>query len=425
MIRRTAAAIVVASFPAMSIAAVVGHMVPATSLTIARIAAAPPGERHAWASYLICSARASAADKAALARERGNPPYPASPPGGPSGGGGMPLDRPADWYAGAEAKHAADSIVSFQTPAGGWGKNVDRSGPIRQPGQMFVPVEHLPAYARGDIQADGDWAYVGTLDNNATTTEIRFLARVQKALGRNGAAYRTAALKGIAYLLAAQFPNGGWPQVYPLQGGYHDAVTFNDDAVALSATTLMLAGTAHGDWAFVPAPLAQQARAAAARAIDLILRTQVRIDGKSTIWGQQHDPLTLAPVGARNFEPIALASTESADLLLFLMRQPDPSPAMRRAITDGVAWLQAHALRNVAWKQTDDGRRLVYEAGAGPLWARFYAIDTGKPIFGDRDRSIHDDIDAIGIERRNGYSWFNTGPAKAIGEYAKWRTRNP
>jgi len=40
------------------------------------------------------------------------------------------------------------------------------------------------------------------------------------------------------YLLAAQFPNGGWPQVWPLEGGYHDAITYNDNAVIESPETL-------------------------------------------------------------------------------------------------------------------------------------------------------------------------------------------
>jgi PelA/Pel-15E family pectate lyase len=34
------------------------------------------------------------------------------------------------------------------------------------------------------------------------------------------------------------------------------------------------------------------------------------------IWGQQHDPLTLLPTAARNFELASLASEESAGLLM-------------------------------------------------------------------------------------------------------------
>ena len=53
------------------------------------------------------------------------------------------------------------------------------------------------------------------------TTEIQFLARVGN---------HAAVLRGLDYTFAAQFPNGGWPQVWPLEGGYHDAITFNDGA---------------------------------------------------------------------------------------------------------------------------------------------------------------------------------------------------
>ena len=43
--------------------------------------------------------------------------------------------------------------------------------------------------------------------------------------------FRKSFLHGLDYVFAAQFPNGGWPQVWPLQGGYHDVITINDDAV--------------------------------------------------------------------------------------------------------------------------------------------------------------------------------------------------
>ncbi|WP_404333659.1 pectate lyase [Sphingomonas sp. MMS12-HWE2-04] len=405
-------------------AEVIGHMTPAEPISEARIATLPTAQQGAWIAYLARSRALMAADKAALAAERAGDPAPEAPSPGPSGGSGMPIDKPAAWYAGPEARAVADNIVSFQTPAGGWGKNVDRSGPPRLRGQHYVPIEHLPAYARTDIQAGEDWNYVGTIDNNATTSELRFLARVQAALpGTDGDAYRASLAKGIDYLLAAQFPNGGWPQVYPLQGGYHDALTFNDDA--MSDVVLLLADVAgrQGDYASVAAPLAAQAQAAVAKAVRVILDTQVVVAGKRTIWGQQHDALTLAPAGARNFEPVSLSSYESANLLALLMKLPGRSPAIEAAVQSGVTWLQAHALRDVEWTRPDgaDGRRLIARPGAGPLWSRYYDIATGKPVFGDRDRSVHDDANELSAERRNGYSWFSPGPQKAIDRYAKWR----
>ncbi|MDH4743432.1 pectate lyase [Sphingomonas sp. CBMAI 2297] len=402
---------------------VIGHMSPAEPVTDARISALPGAERAAWTAYLARSHALMAADKAALAAERqGLAEIPPAPPSGKSGGSGMPADRAAAFYATPEARRVADNIVSFQTPAGGWGKNVDRDGPVRVKGQHYVPIEHLPANARtGDDEA---WSYVGTIDNNATTSELRFLARVQAiAPGGAGEGYRAAFLKGVRYLLDAQFPNGGWPQIYPLQGGYHDALTFNDDALSSVVTVLADVARRRDDYAFVPEALAAQAKAACNRAIALILRTQVIVDGKRTIWGQQHDALTLAPAGARNFEPAALSSDESADLLLLLMRQADPSPSVDAAVRDGIAWLEAHAVHGVAFEKGPDGRKLVDRPGAGPIWSRYYDIRTGKPIFGDRDRSIHTDVNELSVERRNGYSWYNAGPAKALAAYAKWTGR--
>lgn len=400
---------------------VIGQMTPAEPITKDRIAALPVGQQRAWNVYLDRSVALMAADKAALAAERqGLAEIPAPPPPGKSGGSGMDAKQDAGFYAKPEARRVADNIVSFQTPAGGWGKNVDRDAPVRLKGQHYVEVEHLAANARsaGD---DENWAYVGTIDNNATTSELRFLARVQAALpGAEGDKYRESFLKGIRYLLNAQFPNGGWPQIYPLQGGYHDALTFNDDALSSVVGVLADVARHQGDYAFVSEALATEARTACNKAIQLILRTQVVVDGKRTVWGQQHDALTLAPVGARNFEPAALSSDESADLLLFLMKQAGRSPSVTAAINDGAAWLKAHAIYGFVFERGPDDRKLVAKPGAGPLWSRYYDIQTGKPIFGDRDRSIHTDLREISQERRTGYSWYNNGPAKALATYDKW-----
>jgi PelA/Pel-15E family pectate lyase len=268
---------------------------------------------------------------------------------------------------------------------------------------------------------------VGTVDNGATTTELRFLARVQQVFpGHEGEAYRAAFLKGLRYLLEAQYPNGGWPQIYPLQGGYHDAVTFNDDALVDVAQLLADVAPGQGAFAFVPAALAAEAGEAADRAVALILRTQIVIDGRRTGWGQQHDALTLLPAGARNFEPASLSSSESASLLNFLMELASPSTEVVCAVHEGAAWLEARALRGLEWTVAGpEGRQLRPKPGAEPIWSRYYDIASMRPIFGDRDRTIHDDVNELSIERRNGYSWFGPGPARTLGVYRSWATNPP
>ncbi|WP_229417277.1 pectate lyase [Massilia sp. Root418] len=433
MIKKTLAAATAAALLAMGVvplaahAGIIGYMQTPEALSEARIAAAAPAEQGAWLAYLARSRALMAADKAALAAEREAAPGKAAvpaPPHNTSHDGGMPLNRPAAWYGSADARRVAANILSYQTPAGGWGKNADRASPPRQPGQHYVVDDMVP----GSPPRKDAWNFVGTIDNDATTTELRFLARVQaQAPGADGDAYRASFAKGLRYLLNAQYPNGGYPQIYPLQGGYHDAITFNDNALSSVVSLLneISAGkgaAGKGDYAFVPPAVAGEARAAAARAVRLIVATQIVVDGKRTAWCQQHDPITLAPVGARNFEPPALASGESASLAMLLMSLPDPEPDSVAAVRAAAAWLQRAALRDVEWTGKDpvNGRRLVARPGAGPLWSRYYDIATMKPIFGDRDRSIHDDVNAISLERRNGYAWFSNGPAKALEAYQRW-----
>ncbi|PTT87739.1 pectate lyase [Pelomonas sp. HMWF004] len=409
-------------------AAQIGVIAPAASLTADRVAALPAAERAAWQGYLARSLAAAAADRAALATEReGMTPWPAPPAGGHAEAS-MPLDKPAAWYGGEAALQVARNILSFQTPAGGWGKNQPRDRPPRLPGQAFVADNNSKRAAPGDfdLAQDTQWSYVGTIDNDATITEIRFLAKVAAQLpGEAGEPYRLSAQRGMAYLLAAQFPNGGWPQVWPLQGGYHDAITLNDNALVEVAELMGEAGRGEAGLGFLPAAERAAAAAAAQRAVRLLLATQVRVNGRLTLWAQQHDALTLAPSSARNYEPPALCSGESAKALQFLMSQPQPSAEVIQAVRAGMALLRQLPVRDRAWVKVDEaqGRRLVAQPGAGPLWARYYDPVTLKPVFGDRDKSLHDDVADISLERRNGYAWWGNWPVKALAAYDAWAAR--
>jgi PelA/Pel-15E family pectate lyase len=71
------------------------------------------------------------------------------------------------------------------------------------------------------------------------------------------------------------------------------------------------------------------------------------------------------------------------------------------------------------------GRLLVPAPGNGPLWARYYEIGTDRPIFGDRDRTIHDDVSEISLERRNGYGWYRDTPNRLLEHYARWSQSHP
>lgn len=425
--RRDCAAALAALIPSSFLlsAAIIGTSTAAPPLTAERIATLPRGRQRLWKEYLDRSVRQMAADRAALAAElqRAGVKLPLVPPSG-FGARSLPLDRPAEWYAGPDARRLADNAVSFQTPAGGWSKNLNFADHARRPGEHFAPnnLSRFPAPGDFDAPRDPQWSYVGTIDNDATNTEIRFLAKVASAIGGDAAApYRASVLRGIGYLLAAQYPNGGWPQVWPLQGGYHDAITFNDDAMVETLEVLYDVAAAKSPFPFVDAAERKRAQSAVRHGIDCILACQIVSGGRRTVWGQQADMLTLEPVAARNYEPAAESSSESADVLEFLMSLPKPDRSEVASVEAGIAWLRKTEITGMAYTRGPDGRRLVETPGAGPLWARFYQIGSDRPIFGDRDRSIHDTVDEISRERRNGYSWYNPAAKQALGRYADWR----
>jgi PelA/Pel-15E family pectate lyase len=416
------------TFSMAACAAVIGASVAAQSITVDRIAALPRAQQAAWREYLARSARQMQADRAFLQAELKAAGLAAElvPPNG-SAARSMPLNKPAAWYGNAEARRIADIVVSFQTPAGGWSKNLNLTDHARRPGELFAS-NNLSAHLGPDdfdTPHDPKWNYVGTLDNDATTTELQFLARVAAAIGKDGEAYRTSFLRGLEYLFAAQFPNGGWPQVWPLEGGYHDAITFNDGAVTETLELLQDVADAKDRFAFVPEGVRARARASLVRGVQCILASQIAVNGSRTVWAQQHDALNLQPVAGRNYEPAAQCGSESAALTLFLMRLPDPDPSVVDAVHAAVAWFRKTAIYGKEYGRGADGRRLKDAGGAGPLWARFSEIGTDRAIFGDRDKSIHDDVNEISAERRNGYSWYNAGPQEALDRYAAWSAAHP
>ena len=98
-------------------------------------------------------------------------------------------------------------------------------------------------------------------------------------------------------MLAAQMPCGGWPQAFPPAKGYQGLITYNDGAMI--GVMSVLRDVATGKYPFVDAQRVERCRQAVDRGVECILKTQVTVDGRLTVWGQQHDPSTLAPAKAR------------------------------------------------------------------------------------------------------------------------------
>jgi PelA/Pel-15E family pectate lyase len=294
------------------------------------------------------------------------------------------LDQPPSWYATGAARAMADAVLLHQRESGGWPKDLDMTRP---------PAGAAAARAEA------------TIDNGATTTQIRVLAHVGASAGAVAARrYQTAALRGIDYLLRAQYSNGGWPQIFPPRRDYSRYITFNDDAMVNVLTLLREVSANSGPFGFVDEDRRRRAGTAVDRGTAVVLESQIEVQGTLTAWCAQHDEVTLEPRAARTFEPAALSGAESVGIVRFLMRQP-ATPRVAGAIHAAVAWLERVRL--------PDGR-----------WARFYEFGTNRPIFAGRDGVVRYNVDEIERERREGYAWFGTWPKKLLEqEYPAWKTR--
>jgi PelA/Pel-15E family pectate lyase len=269
-----------------------------------------------------------------------------------------------------------------------------------------------------------------TIDNSATYTQLAFLARVYSV--RKLDRHKEAFLRGVDYLLKAQYESGGWPQYYPLRKGYYTHITFNDEAMIGVMELLRDISGKKAEYTFVDAERRARAQKAMQKGIELILKTQVVVDGKRTVWGQQYDESTLAPAWARKFEPPCLTAGESVGIVRFLMQIDRPSQQVVDAVESATAWFKKSELKGIKWTEEPDksvpggfNRVVVKDPTAGPLWARFYEIGTNRPIFLGRDSVIRYDVSQIEAERRNGYAWYVASPAKLLDhDYAAWRQKH-
>lgn len=361
-------------------------------------------EQIAWEDYFRRSRYWARLDRGFIEDELRKTVYkaPLTPP--PSDRFGFDPNQPPEFYRTPEGRKIADIILSFQTPSGGWSKRTDMSLRPRKPAEAFGTES----------------GYIPTFDNKATVAQMRELATAFQATGHID--YANAFLKGLNLILQAQFPNGGWPQNYPLTGGYHDYITHNDDVTINLLSLLRDVVDKKPPFDFVPVDFHQEAAASLKRGIACLLETQVVTEERKTIWGAQHDTFTLQPRSARAFEPAALASQESARIVEFLMQLPDPSPEVIAAVTAAVDWFQSTRIMGYQWNFVN-GKSASLDAaeGAGPIWARFYEIGANKPVFGDRDGSVHYDVGKISRERQIKYAWYTEGPSKTLARYEKWK----
>lgn len=325
------------------------------------------------------------------------------------------LEQAENWYSGSEAVRIADNVLLYQHDNGGWLKNIDMAKELGDKEKERLKAEK----AKGNT----------TIDNKATFTQMEYLLKVYEATGEEK--YKEGFLRGVDYLLDAQYENGGWSQYYPVRKGYYEHITFNDGAMIGVMRLLKDVGQGKAPYTFVDAERRKRAAKAVEKGLDVILKSQIKVDGKLTAWCAQHDRRSLEPAKARAYELPSLSGGESAGVVRYLMEIENPEPQVILAIESAIAWFEKVKITGITLKKIDDpslgkGYDLVVvnDPSAAPLWARFYEIDTNRPMFVGRDGIVRNKLSEIEYERRVGYKYYVDGPRELLEkEYPQWKEK--
>lgn len=303
----------------------------------------------------------------------------------------------------------ADNYISWQMDNGGWDKEIDGS----------------TAWTEGKKKNAGSgWTgkngeLIGTIDNEATYTQIRHIAAVYREVP--DAKYQESVLAGLDFLFDLQYESGGFAQVYPRRGNYSDNVTFNDNAMI--NVLYLLEDALYGRYPFdsdiIPEDYKAKLEDSLDRAIDYILKSQIVSEGRLTAWCAQHDPVTYEPVSARAYELVSISGSESVPIVQFLMNQ-EQTPEIKAAVEAAIQWFKDSEVKDTEYVRKDSNGVYFVAKSGSRTWYRFYEIDTNLPIFCDRDGIMKHDILEIGEERRHGYAWAGTWPKKLLDAYDKY-----
>ena len=332
------------------------------------------------------------------------------------GGRNLPTQEADAYYQSEEARRIADQVLLYQRVTGGWPKNINMSRPLTDED-------------RAQVLKDKERQDDSTTDNNATSMQMRYLARMWQVTKDDR--YKEGFQRAVEYLLSGQYANGGWPQFWPKMRDYQIHITYNDDAMVNTMKLLRDVARQKAPYqGMADEALRQRCTEAFDKGIECILLTQIRNqDGQLTVWCQQHDRETYAPAPARAYELPSYCSMESASIVKLLMQLPKPDERIKQAVHAAMAWFDKYKLtglrvvRHGPWASPEGDTKMIEDPTAEPIWGRYYDLKHCEPYVCDRDGLPRRRLEDIGQERRNGYAWFSNRPAELYPLYEKWANR--
>jgi PelA/Pel-15E family pectate lyase len=287
------------------------------------------------------------------------------PPGTPTVGMSFlnAYEATGDSYYLDAAREAAEVLAYGQFRSGGWTNSIDVAR--RREGHR---------YSGGDRRQDGN----SSLDDGQTQSAIQLVVLVDEALEFKNEEIHESAMMALDALLAAQFANGAFPQVwrgpaskqpvlkasYPdydwrNEGRikeYWDMYTLNDNVCGYVADALVTAHRVYGDEKYL---------AALARLGDFLILAQM--PDPQPAWAQQYN-YDMHPIWARAFEPPGVSGDESQEAIETLMTVFDATGELKylEPIPRAIAYLKKSLL--------PDGRL-----------ARYYELKTNRPLYMKRN----------------------------------------
>lgn len=324
-------------------------------------------------------------------------------------------------YQPQQVREIANNILLYQRNNGSWIENRD-------------PTRVLNSEEKAALLKDKQ-NETGSFDNRNIYTQVEYLAGAYERTGEER--YRAGSMKGLEYIFAQQIGIcGGWPHTVPGKQTYHPYITMADEVTSGVLYTLRKIAARETPFTFIDSDVAERAAAAVVRGDECLLRLQIVQNGELTGWGGQYDPKTLQPAQGRSFELPSIVSQESVANLRYLMSIPNPSPSVVRAIESGVAWLERSKIHGkrvetfnippikYQYHTATTDRRIIDDPKAPPMWARFHDLNDNSPVLANRDSKRVARYEDIAHERRTGYAWFGTWPAKLLTvDYPAWKAR--
>ncbi len=264
-----------------------------------------------------------------------------------------------DQYYLDAARDAALALAYGQLSSGGWTNSIDCA---RR--ELGYP------YSGGNKRRAG----FSSLDDGQTQSAIQFVVAADEALDFQNREIHQSAAIALDALLAAQFPNGAFPQgwkgpvakhpvlkaSYPdydwrTEGrikNYWDMYTLNDNVCGYVADALIDAHRIYGN---------EQYLDALRKLGDFLILAQM--PEPQPAWAQQYN-FEMRPIWARKFEPAAVAGDESQEVIETLMKISLATGDHKylEPIPRALAYLKRSLL--------PDGRL-----------ARYYELKTNRPLY--------------------------------------------